>query len=86
MGNNGRYLTALIFPFILLLHRTVGQNPWSIGKPLLLALLVVLPLSLLAGLHGQTMWTDDAAQSFSDEIDVGEDFLYIDDECLAMQW
>ena len=46
MGNNGRYLTALIFPFVLLLHRTVGQNSWSIGKPLLLALLVVLPLSL----------------------------------------
>ena len=32
------------------------------------------------------MWTDDAAQSFSDEIDVGEDFLYIDDEGLAMHW
>jgi len=86
MGNNGRYLTALIFPLLLLLHRTVGQNSWSFGKPLLFAMLVVLPLSLLAGLHGQTMWTDDAAQSFSDEIDVGEDFLYIDDEGLAMHW
>ena len=32
------------------------------------------------------MWTDDAARSFSDEIAIGEDFLYIDEEPLAMHW
>jgi len=32
------------------------------------------------------MWTDDAAQSFADDINAGEDFLYIDDEALAMHW
>ena len=52
----------------------------------MLALLLVLPLSMLAGMHGQTMWTDDAAESFSNDVVDGEDFLYIDDEALAMHW
>ena len=86
MGNNGRYLTALVFPLLLLLNRSIGDKPLVIGKPIMLALLLVLPLSMLAGMHGQTMWTDDAAASFSDEIANGEDFLYIDDEALAMHW
>ena len=51
-----------------------------------IAILLVLPLSMLAGLHGQTMWTDDAAEMVSLEIEDGQDFLYIDDESLAMHW
>ena len=86
MGNNGRYLTALVFPLLLLLNRSMGDKPLVVGKPIMLALFLVLPLSMLAGMHGQTMWTDDAAESFSDEIVDGEDFLYIDDEALAMHW
>ena len=86
MGNNGRYLTALAFPILLLLDRSLKRKTLSISKPLMLAFIVVLPLSMLAGMHGQTMWTDEAAQSFSNEIDVGEDFLYIDNEALAMHW
>ena len=86
MGNNGRYLTALIFPLTLFLHRSLDANAWSPSKPLMLALIITLPLSMLAGMHGQTMWTDDAARSFSDEIEDGQDFLYIDDEALAMHW
>ena len=86
MGNNGRYLTALIFPFALFLHRSLDVSSWSLSKPLLIALIITLPLSMLAGMHGQTMWTDDAARSFSDEIEDGQDFLYIDDEALAMHW
>ena len=86
MGNNGRYLTALIFPLALFLHRSLDVSSLSLGKPLMLALIITLPLSMLAGMHGQTMWTDDAARSFSDEIEDGQDFLYIDDEALAMHW
>ena len=86
MGNNGRYLTALVFPFLLLLNRSIGDKSLSVGKPLMIALLLVLPLSMLAGMHGQTMWTDDAAESFANEIEDGEDFLYVDDEALAMHW
>ena len=86
MGNNGRYLTALIFPFAVFLHRSLDVSSWSLGKPLMLALIITLPLSMLAGMHGQTMWTDDAARSFSDEIEDSQDFLYIDDEALAMHW
>ena len=86
MGNNGRYLTALVFPLVLLLIRSTENNPLAMSKPLMLALILVLPLSMLAGMHGQSMWTDDAAQSFSDEIEDREDFLYIADEALAMHW
>ena len=86
MGNNGRYLTALVFPVLLLLNRSTEDKPLLRGKTVMVALLLVLPLSMLAGMHGQTMWTDDAAESFSDEIVDGEDFLYIDDEGLAMHW
>jgi hypothetical protein len=32
------------------------------------------------------MWTDDAGEIVSVEIQDGEDFLYIDDESLAMHW
>lgn len=86
LGNNGRYLTALIFPLLYLIHRSMDDNAWAIGRPMMLALVLVLPLSMLAGMHGQSMWTDDAARSFSDEIAIGEDFLYIDEEPLAMHW
>ena len=86
LGNNGRYMTALLFPLMFLLHQSLGEKIAIINRPLLLALLIVLPLSMLAGMHGQTMWTDDAAQSFADDINAGEDFLYIDDEALAMHW
>ena len=86
LGNNGRYLTALIFPLLYLIHWSMDDNAWAIGRPMMLALVLVLPLSMLAGMHGQSMWTDDAARSFSDEIAIGEDFLYIDDEPLAMHW
>ena len=64
----------------------MDDNAWVIGRPMMLALVLVLPLSMLAGMHGQSMWTDDAARSFSDEIAIGEDFLYIDEEPLAMHW
>ena len=86
MGNNGRYLTALAFPLLLLVHRSLEGRSLALDRSRMLAVLIVLPLSMLAGMHGQTMWTDDAARSFSDDIEVGQDFLYIDDEALAMHW
>tara|TARA_A200000113_G_scaffold151575_1_gene136550 strand:+ start:2003 stop:3502 length:1500 start_codon:yes stop_codon:yes gene_type:complete len=86
MGNNGRYLTALMFPLVLLVHRSMKGKEIALVRPLVLALILVLPLSMLAGIHGQTMWTDDAAKSFSDDLENGDDFLYIDDEALAMHW
>jgi hypothetical protein len=86
MGNNGRYLTALIFPLVLLVQRSMMGKQIALTRPFVLALVLVLPLSMLAGLHGQTMWTDDAAQSFSGDLENGDEFLYIDDEALAMHW
>ena len=74
------------FPTLVVAEQKHGDKPLVVDKPIMLALLLVLPLSMLAGMHGQTMWTDDAADSFSEEIANGEDFLYIDDEALAMHW
>jgi hypothetical protein len=75
-----------MFPLVLLVHRSMKGKEIALVRPLVLALILVLPLSILAGIHGQTMWTDDAAQSFSDDLENGDDFLYIDDEALAMHW
>jgi hypothetical protein len=90
MGNNGRYLTALSIPALMLVNHFFNHRDSydlaPIRKPMFVAILMVLPLSMLAGLHGQTMWTDDAAEVVSLEIEEGQDFLYIDDESLAMHW
>ena len=90
MGNNGRYLTALSIPVLMLLnhffHHRGAYDLGPIRKTMFVAILLVLPLSMLAGLHGQTMWTDEAGEVISAEIQEGQDFLYIDDESLAMHW
>ena len=88
MGNNGRYLTALSIPVLMLVNHFFNHREAydlaPIRKPMFIAILLVLPLSMFAGLHGQTMWTDDAGEIVSLEIQDGQDFLYIDDESLAM--
>ena len=90
MGNNGRYLTALSIPVLMLLNHFFNhRGAYDLGpirKTMFVAILLVLPLSMLAGLHGQTMWTDEAGEVISSEIQEGQDFLYIDDESLAMHW
>ena len=39
-----------------------------------------------AGLHGQTYWTDDAAEVLSDNMEDGEDFLFVHDTTLGMHY
>lgn len=91
MGNNGRYITMLFLPFIVLMHFIRKHNPvpsldspQSKAKATVLTVLLLLPLSLLASVHGQTMWTDDAAVAM--ELEDGEHFLFVSEDTLGMHW
>ena len=92
MGNNGRYISLLMIPWFMLLSRLKAQNPsipsleepGSLAKPLLIAILLILPLSTITALHGQTMWTDEAAGAM--ELESGEHFLFVSDSDLGMHW
>ena len=92
MGNNGRYISMLMIPWFLLLSRLKAQDsslpsleePMSLAKPLLIAILLILPLSVITAFHGQTMWSDEAAVAM--ELDSGEHFLFVSDSDLGMHW
>jgi hypothetical protein len=83
MGNNGRYSTILVIPIYLLIKRVNGNINWA-NKQILIGVMLILPLSLLAGMHGQTMWTDEAAETMSVEQD--GHFLFVSDATLGMHW
>ena len=83
MGNNGRYITLLIIPAYMLVKQVNGEIDWQ-SKKVFFGILLILPFSLLAGLHGQTMWTDDAAKSM--DIQDNQDFLFVSEPTLAMHW
>ena len=95
MGNNGRYISMLMLPALLLIH-LVGQinplaetqaNPQSKKKALMLGVILILPLSILTAIHGQTMWTDDAGEAMVDlGLEDGDDFLFVSDATLGMHW
>ena len=91
MGNNGRYVTMLFIPIVLLLkhlsrHTDIStyDSPNSKLKVVGLTLILLLPLSALASVHGQTMWTDEAAETMN--LSAGEHFLFVSEDTLAMHW
>ena len=83
MGNNGRYITILAIPIWILINRVNGGIDWK-DKSVFIGILLILPFSLLAGIHGQTMWTDEAADSM--ELEEGDHFLFVSDATLGMHW
>ena len=91
MGNNGRYITMLFIPLVLLLkylsHHTeipTYDSPGSKLKVMGITLFLLLPLSLLASIHGQTMWTDEAAEAMN--LEEQDHFLFVSEDTLAMHW
>jgi len=91
MGNNGRYVTMLFIPIVLLLKHLSNHTemptydyPHSKLKVMGLTLILLLPLSALASVHGQTMWTDEAAETMN--LSEGEHFLFVSEDTLAMHW
>ena len=85
MGNNGRYITILVIPSYLLIQRVNKDLDWR--QPLAIGgILLILPLSMAAGIHGQTYWTDDAADLLSENMGDNEDFLFVHDAMLGMHY
>ena len=83
MGNNGRYITIILFPAYLLIKRVNPEIDWN-QKKVIIGVLLILPLSLIAGLHGQSYWTDEAAETM--ELQTGEHFLFVSDGTLGMHY
>ena len=87
MGNNGRYISMLMVPIFFVIYRihqidsTAGTpfTPKEKSKSMILGICLIIPLSLLTAIHGQTMWTDDVAVVLSENMDNGEDFLFVCD-------
>jgi len=94
MGNNGRYISLLIIPLFALMAYTAKQFPempslWSPkdkSRTLLVAIILLLPLTFAASLHGQKMWTDEAAEVLSESMEDGQQFVFIHEPTLAMHW
>jgi len=94
MGNNGRYISLTMIPILMLLGHLNHLYPDlpSLGNPgkksaaFALGILLIIPLSLLAGIHGQTYWTDDAAKALDRNMEDGEDFLFIHEGTLGMHY
>lgn len=91
MGNNGRYITMLFVPFVMMMHFVrkhedvpILDAPQSKTKAVFVTVLLLIPLSLMASLHGQTMWTDEAAVAM--ELEKNEHFLFVSEDTLGMHW
>ncbi len=85
LGNNGRYITIVAIPAFLLVKKVNGEIDWSQRKALV-GIAMIVPLSLAAGLHGQTYWTDEAGAFLSEEMDEDGEFLFIHDATLGMHY
>ena len=85
MGNNGRYITILAIPCYLLIQRVNGDIDWR-QPAAVIGVLAILPISMAAGIHGQTYWTDDAADLLSEHMEDDDDFLFVHDAMLGMHY
>ena len=85
MGNNGRYITILAIPCFVLIKRVNGEIDWRKRKAVV-GILILLPISMAAGIHGQTYWTDDAAEVLDENMGDNEDFLFVHDATLGMHY
>jgi hypothetical protein len=85
MGNNGRYITILTIPCYVLIRRVNGNVDWKQRKAVA-GILLILPISFAAGIHGQTYWTDDAAEVLDQNMQTGEEFLFVHESTLGMHY
>lgn len=83
MGNNGRYITIILFPAYLIVKWIDPQIDWN-QKRAIIGIMLILPFSLIAGLHGQSYWTDEAAEGM--DLEMGEHFLFVSDGTLGMHY
>ncbi len=95
LGNNGRYATILVLPLLMLLHLCHNMDEMLPASetshlhipvtPLFLTMLLLLPLVMFTGFHGQQLWQDDAGGALAEIMDEeNTSFLLIADNSLAM--
>jgi hypothetical protein len=95
LGNNGRYATILVLPVLMLIHlcQHIGEEPLRPeqtfrdlpAKPLFVTMLLLLPLVMFTGFHGQQLWQEDAGNALAGVTSEGNSsFLLIADSTLAM--
>jgi len=85
LGNNGRHGMVLLPAAVWLIVHLQGEAPLPTER-LQRAFVLLLPLALLAAAHGQTLWTDDAAEAALYHLEEGDDLLLIHDPTLAVHW
>jgi len=85
LGNNGRHGMVLLPAVLWSAVHLRGDAPLPTER-LHRAFVFILPLALLAAAHGQTMWTDDAAEAALEHLEEGDDLLLIHDPALAVHW
>ena len=85
LGNNGRHGIVLLPAAVWLIVHLQGDAPLPTER-LHRAFVLLLPLALLAAAHGQTLWTDDAAEAALEHLEEGDDLLLIHDPTLAVHW
>ena len=83
LGNNGRHGMVLLPAALWAALQFRGDAPLPTDR-LHRAFVLILPLALLAAAHGQTLWTDDAAEAALAHLEEGDDVLLIHDPTLAM--
>ena len=85
LGNNGRHGMVLLPAALWLIVHLQGDAPLPTER-LHRAFVLLVPLALLAAAHGQTLWTDDAAEAALSHLEEGDDVLLIHDPTLAVHW
>ncbi|MBT5661541.1 MAG: hypothetical protein HOI79_05670, partial [Euryarchaeota archaeon] len=91
----GRYATILVLPVLMLIHlcQHIGKEPLRPeqtfrdlpAKPLFVTMLLLLPLVMFTGFHGQQLWQEDAGNALAGVTSEGNSsFLLIADSTLAM--
>ena len=91
LGNNGRYLTLIILPLILLVHLLHQQAEPSIGfessvdkRALVVGLLLLVPFTLFTSLVGQQLWTEEAGVAMDGYLSENSTFFIVSEPSLAV--
>jgi len=87
LGNNGRYMTLLIplvWGALAADGRLQSVSDVPSRRTMLVALLLVMPFSVVTAMVGHQVWSEDAGRALSEELEENETFLLVAEPTLAM--
>jgi hypothetical protein len=91
LGNNGRYLTLIILPLILMVHLLHQQAEPHIDfessvdkRALVVGLLLLVPFTLFTSLVGQQLWTEEAGVAMDGHLSENSTFIIVSEPSLAV--